>query len=88
MELIGRVAKRFSKEIRDFVSEEQMKLIIERNREEKSPSICHSHDFCDANEIMIRAMKKVTGNNDPCSEQFIKIAGPAWELAFQKEFSV
>jgi hypothetical protein len=29
------------------------------NRREKNKQICHSHDFCDANEYMLRAFRKV-----------------------------
>jgi hypothetical protein len=31
------------------LTEEQMQAAIERNRVERAPGACHSHDFCDAN---------------------------------------
>ena len=35
--------------------------VIDRNRAETDTSICHSHDYCDANMVMHAAMTEVLG---------------------------
>jgi hypothetical protein len=94
------VAKEFSKVLRSWLTPEQMTEVIALNREEKSPGICHSHDFCDANMAMLEAichelgltedqfmdqLMKEMNSNAPCGE-FNALWNEAWEVAFRTEF--
>lgn len=64
-------AKAFCKLLREELSAEQMKEVIQRNLDESSDAICHSHDFCDANVVMA----------DACEALGIEILFPADEPA-------
>lgn len=63
------VAKAFCKLLRAELTTEQMTQVVQRNIEESSDAICHSHDFCDANVVMA----------DACEELGIEILFPADE---------
>lgn len=49
------LAKAFCKGIKETLTPEQFAQVIERNIEESSDAICHTHDFCDANVVMDEA---------------------------------
>ncbi len=51
------IAKLFSDYIHQSVGDENMAKIVRLTKEEPSESICHSHDFCDANVDMMEAME-------------------------------
>jgi hypothetical protein len=63
--IIMKVARQFAERVAAYVSERfdgyAIEKIDSRNRNEKSPDICHSHDFCDANVHMQLAILDVTG---------------------------
>jgi hypothetical protein len=50
--LIETLAREFSEGLHDYLIEEQMQAVVERNRAERAPRACHSHDFCDANMVL------------------------------------
>lgn len=43
------LAREFSNSLKKILSKAEIVELVRRNREEISPNICHSHDFCDAN---------------------------------------
>lgn len=45
----------FANELRACTHAANFAAIRELNRAETVPGVCHSHDFCDANEVMMRA---------------------------------
>jgi hypothetical protein len=51
-----RLAIRFGKILRRYMTEREYRLVIYRNRTEKDNLVCHSHDFCDANMAMFDAL--------------------------------
>jgi hypothetical protein len=55
------IAFQFSMGLRKALSPDQITVINARNAAESNPSVCHSHDFCDANEVMDDAFRNVTG---------------------------
>lgn len=55
------LALEFARVIRAALTEEEMEQLLVLNAEERNPSICHSHDFCDANQAMLSAFKKCAG---------------------------
>ena len=62
--------------------------VIARNESETDPRICHSHDFCDANQCMIDALEIVgypyDGNDDAQSA----LIDEAWKIAADNCFWV
>lgn len=87
---IETLAREFSQGLHDYLPPEQMREVIERNRSETVPGICHSHDFCDANMILYDVFKKY--GMDPVAEggvdQLGELWDQAWNLAKSKEFQI
>lgn len=50
---IAQLAADFSGNLREWLTADQMAEVISRNASETDKNICHSHDFCDANQAMI-----------------------------------
>lgn len=84
-----KIAREFSKVLREWLTAEQMAQVISRNAKETNPSICHSHDFCDANMAMMEAYEKVTGEEiDNLTEEQSALWGKAWDHAVKTKFRV
>lgn len=49
------LAFRFSRLLLDDIGAANLATVIERNAANVNPSVCHSHDFCDANMTMLTA---------------------------------
>jgi hypothetical protein len=65
-EEIQALARAFSARLRKELTPEQMDEVVARNDAEPNPNVCHSHDFCDANETMREAMRDA--NVDPTDD--------------------
>lgn len=76
------VARAFSRDLLDHLGTEVMVRIIQRNRAETDPNVCHSHDSADANEFMSLAIFEVTGAGQDRSDLW----DAAWRLAKEEEF--
>ena len=80
-------AKAFIKEMRATLEPSEMNDAIALNKQEPNKSVCHTHDFCDANMVMASALKglcsKLPNGEDP--ESF-KFWNAAWKLAFDANF--
>lgn len=57
---------------------EQMQI---RNALEKDPLVCHSHDFCDANMVMVAAGLRLGVDLSECTDYDINLINSAWQLA-------
>ena len=55
------LALQFTRILRKWHSAAGWRTVVERNAAETNPSICHSHDFCDANQAMIDAFAIIHG---------------------------
>jgi len=80
----------FRREMNAQLEPAQILEIIQLNDAEANPNICHSHDFCDANEVMLAAWEAETG--EPCEfdagcERTVSIMNEAWRLAKQARFT-
>ncbi len=66
--------------------------VITLNEAEEDKHICHSHDFIDANEVMLEAYKNVVGQEvteeELVTPTSIFIMSEAWTLAKAKKFFV
>lgn len=87
---VERIAREFSRVLREWITDEQMQEVIRRNKAETDTRICHSHDFCDANMAMDAAFRDL--GMDPfeggehISEATCELWGAAWDVAKSAEF--
>lgn len=87
------VANAFISGVLDVLNDEEVALMVERNRSETLESVCHSHDFVDANMYMDVAFRQVMGVglfdgkvNGEIDERKIALWNEAWDLAREAEF--
>lgn len=71
------LALEFSASLRARLSPEEMKLVISRNGAETHPNICHSHDFCDANAVLLEIF--LAHGMDPADEGGMERWGDLWD---------
>lgn len=85
------LAKAFIDKMIDAFTGEEWTLMIDRNRVELNPRTCHSHDFCDANQVMLDAMDSlgipyegIDWNDD---NSVTRIVNEAWTIVWAAEFN-
>lgn len=86
------LAREFSLRLRSELSEAEMAEVIERNGAENSNKHCHSHDYCDANEVMDDAFTHVTGEGilegaSGMTTAKTELWGAAWDKAVGSDFN-
>lgn len=84
------LVQNFSSQLRKELGLDQLQEIIELNAAEPDPSICHSHDFTDANVVMLEAWN-ITYPGTPFdlhNEAHCQHWTAAWSLAKQQQFGV
>lgn len=90
--LVTAVAIKFADLIWVRVGDDGRKQIQALNAAESDTRICHSHDFCDANEYMMDALESVhylrgkPFNFNPEDEEQGKLIADAWEIAKRAGF--
>ncbi len=81
------VAKSFTEALHRLLGADRMRQIVERNANESDQRVCHTHDFLDANMVMLEAFEAVMGFlydlNDKQSEELFNLA---WTHAKNMEF--
>lgn len=86
LRLATAIAKAFGRIFREQVGEAKALMAVELNRTIGNHA-CATHDFCDANMVMLPAMTEVLGYEPALSEDNPKMAdecrlwGEAWEIA-------
>jgi aminoglycoside phosphotransferase len=85
------LAKAFAEELNKTLTAEQMEEVNRLNAAEENDGICHSHDFCDANVIMLNAWQLIDPTAD-CTQiiRSPKLAAKwniAWDMAKTNGFS-
>lgn len=86
------LANEFSKCLRSVLTPSQIREAVKRNKAEtetlpKNSFICHSHDFCDANDVMMMALSNVGFDGfDAENEDHARIWGAAWRRAKENGF--
>lgn len=84
---IEKLARDFSDVLQKWLTPEQMEEVNKRNAAETSPGVCHSHDFCDANEAMLEAYAKQMCPDEMGTPESLSAWDAAWHLARQHEFN-
>jgi hypothetical protein len=84
------LALEFSQGLHAYLTPEKMSEVVERNKNEADPHICHSHDFCDANVFLYDVFKKY--GMDPAAKGGMKkwadLWNSAWNVAKANNFRV
>lgn len=84
------LALEFSQGLHARLTPEQISEVIERNRNEEDISVCHSHDFCDANMVLYKVFKKY--GMDVATQRGLQkwadLWASVWALARAREFRV
>lgn len=62
-ELAHAIAANFASQMRAFLGPTQVQAVADLNAVEENTNICHSHDFCDANELMAAAFRAECGRD-------------------------
>lgn len=80
------LANEFSKLLRAEIGDVKLAQVIARNKR-KSKGVCHSHDFCDANMVMLVAWNKIVAKRlGPTSEAQTLLWNEAWDIAKHNQF--
>lgn len=82
------LAATFSCLLEEETSGEQFADMIRRNAVETDPSICHSHDLCDANQVMLDAMELHGWEYGGGSSEENAFVSRAWDAAKRARFNV
>lgn len=51
------LAERFESRLREAIGPEALRKVADLNAAETVAGVCHSHDICDANEVMLLALE-------------------------------
>ena len=83
---VVQVCLAFINEINNSLSADQLAEVVRRNKDYEE-GICASHDFCDANQCMLEAWKRLGHPMNFQAENQMGITDQAWTLARKGEFS-
>jgi hypothetical protein len=87
---VDTLALEFSQGLHAYLTPVQMSEVVERNRNEEDISVCHSHDFCDANVVLYDVFKRY-GMDVATHRGLSKWAdlwANVWALARAREFQL
>ena len=79
----------FSNLVKKTLTFHELRLVIKLNKREINTGICHTHDHCDANELMMNAFDMagiVKADEQISDEKFIPLWNEAWDIAKKNEF--
>ena len=81
-----KISQRFEGILRGWLTADEWGEMVEANRREDNPIICHSHDFCDANMAMHEAFaaEGIPLGDDGLDEKTAAIWNAAWEVFFKR----
>jgi hypothetical protein len=83
------LARRFSMELRLMLDSLDMwQVVVSNAAEPKDSGVCHSHDFCDANEAMLLAMEHYGIQFDPADQEQADFTSAAWTTAKKANFYI
>ncbi len=83
------LAMAFCNELAVALTEDELGLVRDRNLAETSAGVCHTHDFCDANMLMLAAFVTCGLAKDEASaisDDMHPLWCAAWELAAEAGF--
>ena len=79
---IEKLAKKFSKALENEIGKQNLLKVVAENKAETDSSICHSHDYCDANMVMDAALRAEGIRLEvPTSAADVKTWNKVWDAA-------
>lgn len=84
-EAVKRLAREFSRLLIKTIGRKKTLQVSRLNKAEADRNVCRSHDFCDANMVMLEALENLgldTGNSREDTERW----NDAWNLAVKNGF--
>lgn len=86
---IPALAAAFSRLLHEELGARTMAEVVTRNAHEPDPTICHSHDFTDANQLMATAWEELAGYTpDGNDEAQAAVWRAAWHAARAAGFTI
>ena len=83
-----KLADRFIREMLKSLSVAQLRTVDKRNAAQKDDRICHSHDFLDANMVMLEAWDSLTTTEaSTMNQRHLAIWNGEWDKAKKQGFS-
>lgn len=82
IELAQKIGAEFRSLLKKHLTDDQWRKMIILNQTRTNPHVCHSHDFCDANQVMIDAVELATG--EPFKIQMLGDNSIPWDMAWGK----
>lgn len=82
------LAAKFSARLCDVLTSEELDKVLELNAVETNPNICHSHDFCDPNQVMLDVFDICSIEYDPQDDKQRELIDLAWTIAKDDDFDV
>lgn len=79
------LAREFCRAMRDELTADELADVVDTNRLETDPNVCHSHDYTDANQVMLDALAVFGMDFEPSDCGLIN---EAWTLAKESGFSL
>lgn len=81
--LVESIGDRFALNLEEAIGERFYEKVRQRNAKEPSRGVCHSHDFCDANEVMLGALAEhgLGKQFDAGDEGHCALWNAAWDYA-------
>lgn len=83
------LARAFARRVREELSPHLLE-IVRRNRTPEYKGCCATHDFCDANMLMLDAWSEITGEDPDAwdGDEDMGVVNAAWDLARESEFTL
>lgn len=92
MSTVEQIARRFSQLLTAYIGDAKVRVAINRNKLESYEDCCASHDFCDANMVMLEAFNQLSvkpptdSTAGPEQDEAVRLWGAAWDLARENKF--
>lgn len=83
------IARAFSRQLHATLTKEQMDEVNARNTANWEPQrVCHSHDFCDANQCMIDALDELGVPHGHIASFITPEVDEGWNIAKECEYDL
>lgn len=85
---IETLAREFSHSLSSELSPDEMNELVQKNRSEENPGICHSHDYCDANVVLHEVFMKhgMDVADEGGRERWGELWDATWNFAKSNDF--
>lgn len=85
------IARQFARRVLEYVGRDRMAAIVAKNKtpEYASRGCCATHDYCDANIFMARALRQATGKQLRMqNDDDLALWERAWNVAIKNNFFI